>query len=311
MKKNAQQKLKHKPNARHTLNEVLHSLQDMMHNELAGIADEEGSETKGNSGTPRSKEEILDSLKALIGEPGNTPQFDNLASPDEAVESPAVDDSHKEHLMANDVLEPDPVAEESIEDSDLDDLIQDEEIVLEEIPVPPLEEELPQDNINDDVISADEAETETADTDAVAELPNEQNEAPSPADDFRLEMEDTRETEPDTPRKAPEKVKKKSQKNKNKSTAANAVEQVEINWDDIPVLNEVVAPPPEPDEATSQEARAIAIKVAAALNIEARKKGGDAMNIKTIMRLQSLLGQELQERQDSSDEPDDNESGDD
>ena len=65
------------------------------------------------------------------------------------------------------------------------------------------------------------------------------------------------------------------------------------------MLKEVVAPPPAPDNSTSKEAQEIAVKVAAMLNIEARKKGEDSsMDIKTIMRLQSLLSQELQDRQD-------------
>jgi len=130
------------------------------------------------------------------------------------------------------------------------------------------------------------------------------------ADNFKLEMEDTRGPEPDTPPKAPAKTRKKSRKNKGKPSAVNTGEQVEIGWDDIPVLNEVVAPPPAPDDATTREARAIAAKVAAALNIEAREKGGNAMDIKAVMRLQSLLSQELQERQneDSSDEADDDDN---
>ena len=61
------------------------------------------------------------------------------------------------------------------------------------------------------------------------------------------------------------------------------------------MLNEVVAPPPTPDDATSKQARDIAIKVAAALNIELKKEGTGTMDIKTIMRLQSLLGRELAE----------------
>lgn len=267
MKKNAQKKLKHKPNARHTLNEVLHSLQDMMHNELAGIADGDGSELDKKSGASLSKEEVLSSLKALIGTPENTSQSANPASSSKAAKNPPVDDT----------LDPDTAAEM-----------------------------LPQDS-SDDASKTDKVETKATDTSSIPEPPKGRNETPSPADDFRLEMEDIR--EPDTPPKAPAKAKKKSRKNINEASTTNAVEQVEINWDDIPVLNEVVAPPPMPDDAATQEARAIAIKVAATLNIEARKKGGDTMDVKAIMRLQSLLSQELQERQDGSDEADDDESG--
>ena len=300
MKKNAQKKPKHKPNARHTLNEVLHSLQDMMHNELAGIDDEESGDKPG---TARSKEEALNALKALIGTPGD-PQSTNPADADKAMQIPPVGDASGEDKITTDVaLQSDPAVEQPTEDSATGDFVQDEEIVLEEIPEPPPEQELAEENISDDAIKTDEIESvgtpaETGRSD--------DGDKSLPADDFKLEMEDTRRPEVNTPPKATAKTRKKSQKGKDKAPGMNAGKQVEIGWDDIPVLNEVVAPPPAPDDATTREARAIAAKVAAALNIETREKGGKAMDIKAVMRLQSLLSQELKERQneDSGDEAD-------
>ena len=67
MKKGAQQNAKHKPNTRHTLNEVLHSLQDMMHNELAEIELPPEANATNPKGQPLSKEDALNNLKALIG----------------------------------------------------------------------------------------------------------------------------------------------------------------------------------------------------------------------------------------------------
>ena len=120
------------------------------------------------------------------------------------------------------------------------------------------------------------------------------NDAPS-VDDFALEMEDANEPVPVPEAKKADKTPPELKPGKPKNASSKSAEQVEINWDDIPVLNDVVAPPPTPDDVTSRQAREIAIKVAAALNIELKKDGTGEMDIKTIMRLQSLLGRELAE----------------
>jgi hypothetical protein len=77
---------------------------------------------------------------------------------------------------------------------------------------------------------------------------------------------------------------------------------VELELDDIPVLEDVVmtpltleaepiaATPPLPDP---QQARDLAIRVVAKLNIEMRKAGGQGLDIKTILRLQALLKEAL------------------
>lgn len=80
-----------------------------------------------------------------------------------------------------------------------------------------------------------------------------------------------------------------------------------FNLDDIPVLNEVVAPPagstlvvepaspaagpplPAPDRA-----RDIVVRAVAKLNVEMRKTGGAGLDTKTILRLQQLIRQELE-----------------
>jgi hypothetical protein len=96
--------------------------------------------------------------------------------------------------------------------------------------------------------------------------------------------------------------------NKFANTHPAATESEPLNWaDDIPVLTEAV----EPDELDmsqlrhvvdeslarkdlAPEARAIAVKVAARLNIEMRRDGGAQLDIKTIMRLQDLLKEALE-----------------
>lgn len=92
---------------------------------------------------------------------------------------------------------------------------------------------------------------------------------------------------------------------KNTNHAEQAPEDpVSLNWaDDIPVLTDIVEdllsateePATEPRPKTpAPEARAIAVKVAAKLNIEMRETGGEQLDIKTIMRLQSLLKEALE-----------------
>lgn len=243
MKKGTQQIPKHKPNTRHTLNEVLHSLQDMMNNELAGIelSPQEIAGGKSRKNKKKNKETVLRNLKALIG--SAVPSFGTPAAETDTATDDG-DDGGK------------PTARTGRDDA-----------------------------------FPDTGPTRDAD-------PPQPGEAGSPAvDDFALEMEDADQPTPFSARRNRDEGKKarKPPASASQSPADARTEQVEINWDDIPVLNEVVAPPPMPDGTTSQQAREIAIKVAAALNVELRKEGTDTMDVKTIMRLQSLLGRELTE----------------
>lgn len=239
-----------------------------MHNELAEIADNEAGGSSAETTVPRSKEEVLKSLQALIRKSKITTSSNDNTEVD---------------LSLDTILDQAPG---------------------EEIPG----ESTAKDNhaiIMDESLSDDETMPTSLDIDtepAAAEADGVQGDlsAPPPADEFRLEMEELHESEPKLENKPAAKNAPKQPRDKIiKPIKHGKGEQVEIVWDDIPVLNEVVAPPPVPDSATSQEAREIAIKVAAMLNIEARKKGGEStMDVRTIMRLQSLLSQELQERED-------------
>lgn len=77
--------------------------------------------------------------------------------------------------------------------------------------------------------------------------------------------------------------------------------------DDIPVLNEVVAPPassvpktrrtaspPKPPKPEPDRARELVVRAVAKLNIEMRKTGGAGLDTKTILRLQQLIREELE-----------------
>jgi hypothetical protein len=77
-----------------------------------------------------------------------------------------------------------------------------------------------------------------------------------------------------------------------------------FNLDDIPVLNEVVAPPagsvptpttsPAPPLPAPDRARDLVVRAVAKLNVEMRKTGGAGLDTKTILRLQQLIRQELE-----------------
>lgn len=268
MKKRAQKKMKHKPNARHTLSEVLHSLQDIVNNELANITDENSDKLPTNTTPTLSKEDVMNSLRELIGDVAAVDNTLEQISPDKTPE--------------NKIVETEPAMDED-QDSEA---TAEEGIIID-------------DSIDQVVVTPDDVEFDIEPNSNEALAINDAEIDPAPANEFKLEIED--------PYAEKQNAIKNSRvgDNKNKeristdmAKAASIGVQAEINWDDIPVLHEVVAPPPETGRTTTREAREIAIKVAAALNIESRKKGGGSMDIKTIMRLQSLLSQELQDRQD-------------
>lgn len=87
---------------------------------------------------------------------------------------------------------------------------------------------------------------------------------------------------------------------------APAAAESSFSLDDIPVLNEVVAPPagstlPAGSSASPAEslpspdrAREIVVRAVAKLNIEMRKSGSAGLDTRTILRLQQLIRQELE-----------------
>lgn len=268
MKKRAQKKMKHKPNARHTLSEVLHSLQDIVNNELANITDDDSNKLLTNTTPTLSKEDVMNSLRELIGDVAAVDNTLEQISPDKTPE--------------NKIVETEPAMDE---DQDSEATVE-EGIIID-------------DSIDQVVVTPDDVEFDIEPNSNEALAINDAEIDPAPANEFKLEIEDPyAEKQNAIKNSRVDDNKNKERISTDMAKAASIGVQAEINWDDIPVLHEVVAPPPETGRTTTREAREIAIKVAAALNIESRKKGGGSMDIKTIMRLQSLLSQELQDRQD-------------
>jgi hypothetical protein len=237
---------KHKPSTKHTLHEVLNSLQDVLNNELANEEDKKSAaapETRSpNVIHSRSRDEVLSSLKALIGaaaagEPLPQPEKRSTAG---SADVPEAGEDLKPSRVAGapDVVDPEPG---------------------------------------------------TGPEDTVA----------SP-EEFHLEMEEpeptqpVREEDPDPAKESSEVQDAPAPKPARSRSRRRKPKQIEIGWDDIPVLNDVVAPPPEElDQEVSPEIRDIAIKVAAALNIELKRAGKETLDVKMVMQLQSLLQHEL------------------
>ena len=71
-----------------------------------------------------------------------------------------------------------------------------------------------------------------------------------------------------------------------------------MDWDDIPVLNDIAAPPPSTAAGvpSADRARDIAVRTIAKLNIELRKRGERGLDPITIDRLQQLLQEELEQQ---------------
>ena len=66
-----------------------------------------------------------------------------------------------------------------------------------------------------------------------------------------------------------------------------------FSLEDIPVLNEIVAPPAPPLPAPDR-VREIVLRAVAKLNVEMRKSGGAGLDTKTILRLQQLIREEIE-----------------
>ncbi|MEJ2106310.1 MAG: hypothetical protein P8X48_03130 [Acidiferrobacteraceae bacterium] len=237
---------KHKPSTKHTLHEVLNSLQDVLNNELANDEDKKSAvapETKSpNVIHSRSRDEVLSSLKALIG----------AAAAGEPLPRPG-----KRSTAA------------SGGPSDIGEDLKPSQVAR----TPDSMDPEPETDLEDTVASPEEFHLEMEEPAPTQPVP----EADPDAAEGSAQLQDT---------PPPKPARGRSRRGKPK--------QIEIGWDDIPVLNDVVAPPPEAlDQEVRPEIRDIAIKVAAALNIELKRASKEALDVKMVMQLQSLLQHEL------------------
>ena len=232
----ARDKRKHKPSAKHALDDVLHSLQDLVHNELA---DDDTAKTHGPAAARGDPRHVVQSLKALINNGGaGAVDIEEITLTPVAPEAAQDDASHPQ-----DDGEPDPAASHPMA-----------EVTGEQLMIPG-----------------------TEDMGSVA---------PTPA----AGGEQRREEAPKG-NAGPEKRHRRK------------VRQVEMDWDDIPILNDVAAPPPAGAPGipatplpSADRAHDIAVRTIAKLNIELRKRGERGLDPITINRLQRLLQEELEQQ---------------
>ncbi len=232
----ARNKRKHKPSAKHALDDVLHSLQDLVHNELA---DDNTVQTHGPPAARGDPRQVVQSLKALINDDGA-----GVADIEEITLTPVAPETAQDDASRpQDAGEPAPAASHPMA-----------EVTSEQLMIPGTE----------DMGSA----------------------APTPAAGGEQRREE-----------APKRDAGPKKRHRRK------VRQVEMDWDDIPILNDVAAPPPAGAPGmpatplpSADRAHDIAVRTIAKLNIELRKRGERGLDPITINRLQQLLQEELEQQ---------------
>lgn len=169
----------------------------------------------------------------------------------------------------------------------------------EATPAPPVEEKITLEIASEPEIGSAQKST-SVDFDAIDFEPSQPEQAPPPAES--PESETPKITEAVPVAQETESAPEQSQPAAPAGPAATEAPGSQ-HLDDIPVLNEVVAPPagsvptvkpsapplPAPDRA-----RDIVVRAVAKLNVEMRKSGGAGLDTKTILRLQQLIRQELE-----------------
>ncbi|MHB1141331.1 MAG: hypothetical protein ACYC1T_06195 [Sulfuricaulis sp.] len=181
-------------------------------------------------------------------------------------------------------------------------------ITLEIVNGPLLDNPPDRSAVNFDTLGLEPSPPEPAPPPVTAETPAPETELPV----IVVEPDLSPVPEPETP-KAPEKASATETRAETPPAAEPPPAAVEsapkgapgsFNLDDIPVLNEVVAPPagsvptpatpPAPPLPAPDRARDLVVRAVAKLNVEMRKTGGTGLDTKTILRLQQLIRQELE-----------------
>lgn len=307
-------KPKHKPSKKRTLEEVLKSLQDLIRNDFVG-ADEPTQEEPATAtpaapaaANPDEFNNALDTLDALITREIIEPVERARQSPPE----PLMDDvAELEQLI--DAEPADEIAEPPEDDAPA------------EAPTPPRVGKPPHTAAEEqeqfpfgELSAADVVESITIDSDSAPqaleeptpespatemENPPAENTPDWPAEQDNRETAATLESGSGAPAEA-ESMGAHTQSARERApdarAPADAAETPAFDStsaeDDIPVLNEIAEAIPR-DLATplpdSSQARDIAIRVIARLNIERRKAGEPPLDMKSIERLQRILSETL------------------
>lgn len=276
----ADEKPKHKPSPKRTLEEVLKSLQDLIRNDLVSGRGAESRPPPPSAppaaSAPDAFDQALDRLDELIThellEPARHAQEAAQPKPEEILPG-----------------EPEWPPEESAEAADVE-------------PFPPPAESEAQARAKPVPAEDDRTETENVRFGVQDRLPFEEP-PPSLASFLRDEPSEESKAEPASspapPAQGPHEEPQPATGGAAPAPGPPPEETVHAGSDStpddgIPVLNEVVAElEPAPEAVTPATAREIAIRVVARLNIERRKAGEPPLDIRTIERLQNLLKEAL------------------
>ncbi|BAU47668.1 hypothetical protein SVA_1089 [Sulfurifustis variabilis] len=281
----ADEKPKHKPSPKRTLEEVLKSLQDLIRNDIVSRRDADTAPSSPPAppagSIPDAFDRALDKLDALITheliEPARhareNPPIDTAALPSEA-EWPLDEPPPPEDLR----VPPDtgPVSRGAAGSEREDDAG-----VEGTVPRYGLQDALPFEEPPPSLASLlKEEKREESDSDAAPATPAATATVGEPTGKDRPtgEAETGAASEP-TGAGPPETV----------SPSSSGIPGSPALDDGIPVLREIAELEAGHELATPEQARAIAIRVVARLNIERRKAGEPPLDIRTIERLQKLL----------------------
>lgn len=301
----------HKPNPKHTLDEVLKSLQDLIRNELLddassvrrpAAADEKsdsqaavtttadlGKEhlASGDAPAPAAERldlpQVIESLHALV--------TDELAvDPEQSVGDGAVRDLATQDHGASALAPETPGPEAQADDASLDGSPR---------PIPPegLQEELPL--FTPSAAGAEIATYDVPPAPAPDALPPE---ALAEAVDHGTSANAFELAEPFSLPPA------RAVPSSDPALVPDAIERQALHADDIPVLEDIVLPPPSETPAPPpgalqldpSQAHALAVRVVARLNIELRQSGERPLDARIIQRLERLLREALEQPMQSA-----------
>lgn len=288
-------KLKHKPNEKHTLDEVLKSLQDLIRNEVVGVATVAPSETKIPSSpvAPTSADigPALDTLDHFIRHELAEPAVS--AAPDAAPD----DQAHEEFI---DIETIDPRSESRADAEPAPDVEMIELTAVEEAPGSA-------DPTQSTLDFSPRAGFESSDQNVASSMQSVEFETPSTSADpeesaIHFDDVSTRDapTAPISDNAIDPALHASAEPEFEAPDAAMSVATT-----DIPVLQDIIAPAPTesivaPTMAVeSSITRDIAIKVIAQLNMELRRAGERPLAARMIDRMQRLLHEALEKTKDN------------
>lgn len=288
----ADEKPKHKPSPKRTLEEVLKSLQDLIRNDLvsrrdANAAPPEPPPTPPAGSIPDAFDEALDKLDRLITHELVEPAEQARAAPRPGPEEPLPEETEW------------PPEENALEERVADDLLPGPNAGGTEATAESGGEQRTRLGADEsrfgiqDTLPFEEPPPSLASFLKDAEPEERAHEAAPPdapiLDEPTLEAEDQSSQDEGTTRKIEA---EKAPRETRSPPPREGTPSLTLD-DGIPVLSEIAEIEPGHEPPTPEQLRNIAIRVVARLNIERRKAGEPPLDIRTIERLQQLLKEAL------------------